>query len=247
MRSRGEFVGLVGAVGLMARQLAPLALRRLELIVLRDLTESRSRTLPWIRDELAELVRKGRLGKGKARFLGSLVSGGTGWEVFGGCDLVLEAVFEEMAVKKEVFAELERVVSLAPGLATNTSSLSVTEMGADLEHPERVKSGCTSSTWSRCSHCRARSHTAHRRRQPPPPGRHREASQARRACWDAPAFVVNRLLGRQGSIITSVLDLRQLVDETDEAVLRLGLPMAPSVLLQPGGAQGREPRTPHAA
>jgi 3-hydroxyacyl-CoA dehydrogenase len=49
---------------------------------------------------------------------------------------------------------------------------------------------------------------------------------------DAPAFVVNRLLGRQGSVVTEALDHGNTVDETDEAVLRLGLPMAPSVLLQ---------------
>ena len=49
---------------------------------------------------------------------------------------------------------------------------------------------------------------------------------------DAPAFVVNRLLGRQGAVITEALDHGNTVDETDEAVLRLGLPMAPSVLLQ---------------
>jgi len=65
----------------------------------------------WIADELGELVRRGRLAEGKARFLGSLVTGGTEWELFAGCDLVLEAVFEEVAVKKEVFAELEKVVS----------------------------------------------------------------------------------------------------------------------------------------
>jgi len=49
---------------------------------------------------------------------------------------------------------------------------------------------------------------------------------------DATAFVVNRLLGRQGSIIMQALDRGNTVDETDEAVLRMGLPMAPSVLLQ---------------
>jgi 3-hydroxyacyl-CoA dehydrogenase len=49
---------------------------------------------------------------------------------------------------------------------------------------------------------------------------------------DSPAFVVNRLLGRQGSVVTEALDHGNTVDETDEAVLRLGLPMAPSVLLQ---------------
>ena len=94
--------------------------------------------IAWIADELAELARRGRLAERKARFLGSLVTGGTDWELFAGCDLVLEAVFEELEVKKEVLAELEKVVSAECVLATNTSSLSVTEMGAELEHPERV-------------------------------------------------------------------------------------------------------------
>jgi 3-hydroxyacyl-CoA dehydrogenase len=44
--------------------------------------------------------------------------------------------------------------------------------------------------------------------------------------------VVNRLLGRQGAIVMQALDRGNTVEETDEAVLRMGLPMAPSVLLQ---------------
>ena len=51
---------------------------------------------------------------------------------------MIEAVFEEMSVKQQVFAEVEAVVSAECVLATNTSSLSITEMAADLEHPERV-------------------------------------------------------------------------------------------------------------
>lgn len=136
---RVQKVGLVGA-GLMARQLALLFLRRLEVpIVLRDLTQEQvDEGIAWIHEELDDLAKRGRLAEGKARFLGSIVTGGTGWDVFAGCDLVLEAVFEEMEVKKEVFAELEQVVSPECVLATNTSSLSVTEMGAELVHPERV-------------------------------------------------------------------------------------------------------------
>ncbi len=231
---RVERVGIVGA-GLMARQLALLALRRLEVpVVLRDLTsEQVDDAIAWISDELADLVRRGRLGEGKARFLGSLVSGGTEWDVFAGCDLVLEAVFEEMAIKKEVFAELERVVSPECILATNTSSLSVTEMSADLEHPERVvgmhffnpvavlplvelartphtDDASLATVWAVTKKLR------------------KTAVLVR----DAPAFVVNRLLGRQGSVVMQALDHGNSVEETDEAVLRLGLPMAPSVLLQ---------------
>jgi 3-hydroxyacyl-CoA dehydrogenase/enoyl-CoA hydratase/carnithine racemase len=231
---RVQKLGIVGA-GLMARQLALLALRRLEVpVALRDLTQEQVEdATAWIRGELDELVRKGRLGEGKARFLGSLVSGGTEWDVFVGCDLVLEAVFEEMAVKKEVFAELERVVAPGCVLATNTSSLSVTEMGADLAYPERVvgmhffnpvavlplvelartpqtDDVTLATAWAVTGKLRKRGVLVH----------------------DAPAFVVNRLLGRQGAVITEALDHGNTVEETDEAVLRLGLPMAPSVLLQ---------------
>jgi 3-hydroxyacyl-CoA dehydrogenase/enoyl-CoA hydratase/carnithine racemase len=231
---RVERVGVAGA-GLMARQLALLMLRRLEVpVVMRDLTQEQvDDAVAWIADELGELVRRGRLTVGKAGFLGSLVGGGTEWEVFAGCDLVLEAVFEEMAVKKEVFAELERVVSPECVLATNTSSLSVTEMGTGLDHPERVvgmhffnpvavlplvelartpqtDDVTLATAWAVT----------------------RKLGKTGVLVRDAPAFVVNRLLGRQGSVVTRALDHGNTVDETDEAVLRLGLPMAPSVLLQ---------------
>ena len=146
---------------------------------------------------------------------------------------MLEAVFEEMAVKKEVFAELERVVSPECILATNTSSLSVTDMGADLEHPERVvgmhffnpvavlplvelartpktDDAALATAWAVTKKLRKTGVLVR----------------------DSPAFVVNRLLGRQGSVVMQALDHGNTVEETDEAVLRMGLPMAPSVLLQ---------------
>ena len=231
---RVQRVGIVGA-GLMARQLALLFLRRLEVpIVMRDLTQEQiDEAIAWIADELADLVRRGRLGEGKAQFLGSIVTGSTEWDVFAGCDLVLEAVFEELTVKKDVFAELERVVRSECILATNTSSLSVTEMGSDLEHPERVV-GMHFFNPVAVLPLVELVRTA------------RTNDMSLATAWavtkklrktgvlvrDAPAFVVNRLLGRQGSVVTEALDHGNTVDETDEAVLRLGLPMAPSVLLQ---------------
>lgn len=231
---RVQKVGIVGA-GLMARQLALLVLRRLEVpIVLRDLTQEQvDEGIVWIHEELEDLVKRGRLAEGKARFLGSIVTGGTGWDVFAGCDLVLEAVFEEISVKKEVFAELERVVAPECVLATNTSSLSVTEMGSDLTHPERV-------VGMHFFNPVAVLPLVELVRTP------RTDDTALATAWaltkklrktgvlvqDSTAFVVNRLLGRQGSVITQALDHGNTVEETDEAVLRMGLPMAPSVLLQ---------------
>lgn len=231
---RVQKVGIVGA-GLMARQLALLFLRRLEVpVVLRDLTQEQvDDALAWIREEVAGLVRKGRLSEGKARFLSSLASGGTSWDLFAGCDLVLEAVFEELAVKQEVFGELERVVSPECVLATNTSSLSVTALGAGLAHPERVvgmhffnpvavlplveliRTPSTddvtlATAWAVT----------------------RKLRKTAVLVRDAPGFVVNRILARQGAVVTDALDHGNTVEETDEAVLRLGVPMAPSVLLQ---------------
>jgi 3-hydroxyacyl-CoA dehydrogenase/enoyl-CoA hydratase/carnithine racemase len=236
---RVQRVGIVGA-GLMARQLAFLFLRRLEVpVVMRDLTQEQvDEGIAWIRDELAEVVQRGRLGEGKARFLGSLVEGGTEWDVFAGCDLVLEAVFEELDVKKEVFARLEQVVAPECILATNTSSLSVTDMSADLDHPERVV-GMHFFNPVAVLPLVELVRTA----------RTDDASLA--TAWDvtkklrktgvlvrdAPGFVVNRLLARQSSVVTGALDHGNSVEEADEAVLRLGVPMAPSVLLQLVGPQ----------
>ena len=65
----------------------------------------------------------------------ALITGSTSKDGFADAEFVIEAVFEEMSVKKQVFADVEKAVSPECVLATNTSSLSITEMAADLEHP----------------------------------------------------------------------------------------------------------------
>jgi len=231
---RVQRVGIAGA-GLMATQLATLCLRRLEVpIVLRDLDGAVvENALESIRGELAAQTAKGRYDEGKARFLGSLASGSTDLQALAGCDLVIEAVWEQLEVKQQVFAELEAVVSPACVLATNTSSLSVTELGAGLEHPERVvgmhffnpvavmplvelvRTPATDDVTLRTVW---------------------ETTKALRKTGvlvqDAPGFVVNRVLTRMTTVLMDALEHGNTTEETDEAILRLGLPMAPSVLLQ---------------
>jgi len=132
-------VGIVGA-GLMASQLALLFARRLGVpVVMTDLDEERvAKGVGWVHAEISELLAKRRLSPDKASFLTGLVTGSSTKEGFADADFVIEAVFEEMAVKQQVFAEVEAVVSPRCVLATNTSSLSITEMAGRLEHPERV-------------------------------------------------------------------------------------------------------------
>ena len=227
-------IGIVGA-GLMARQIATLFLRRLELpLVIRDVKqEIVDEALADIRAEIDRQVAKGRYDEGKGRFVASLVSGDTSYDGFGDCDLVLEAVFEEIEIKKRVFAELEQVVGDECVLATNTSALSVTEMAADLRQPERVvgmhffnpvglmpllevvRAGETDETalatvWD----------VGEKLRKRPIP------------VEDAPGFVVNRVLTRMTRVIMDAIEHNTPVEEVDEAVMSLGMPMAPSVLLQ---------------
>ncbi|WP_122817711.1 3-hydroxyacyl-CoA dehydrogenase NAD-binding domain-containing protein [Nocardioides pantholopis] len=133
-------VGIVGA-GLMASQLALLFVRRLEVpVVLSDLDQERvDKGVAYVHAEVDKLLAKGRINADKANRHKALVSGVVDKSTaFADADFVIEAVFEEMSVKKSVFADVEKVVSPDCILATNTSSLSITEMAAELEHPERV-------------------------------------------------------------------------------------------------------------
>ena len=235
-------VGIIGA-GLMATQLATLFLRRLELpLVITDVDEQaleRARTA--IEGELSGLVARGRYDEGKARFLASLVHTTTGLDDFGDCDFVLEAVFEELELKQTIFRELEAVVSRECVLATNTSALSVGAMAEGLGQPERVvglhffnpvamlplvelvrapqtDDATLATTYELATKLRKRPVLV----------------------ADAPAFVVNRILTRLLSVVLGALERGNSVAETDEAILRLGLPMAPSVLLQMVGPRVAE-------
>lgn len=132
-------VGIIGA-GLMASQFATLFVRRLRVpVVITDLDQARvDKGLDYIRGEIATLLSKGRISKDESNRLSALVTGTTDRADFADCDWVIEAVFEELGVKQDVFADIERYVSETAVLATNTSSLSVEEIGAKLSHPERL-------------------------------------------------------------------------------------------------------------
>ena len=124
----------------MASQLALLFIQRLQVpVVLTDIDDERvAKGVGYVHAELDKLAGKGRLGPDKLNRYKALVTGSTSKDGFADADVVIEAVFEEMSVKQQVFAEVEAVVSPECVLATNTSSLSIAEMASRLAHPERV-------------------------------------------------------------------------------------------------------------
>ncbi|MDQ1573598.1 MAG: hypothetical protein QOH44_1157 [Actinomycetota bacterium] len=132
-------VGVIGA-GLMASQFALLFVRRLKVpVVITDLDQARvDKGVEYIHGEIHKLLEKGRISNDDSNRLKALVTGTTDKADFADCDWVIEAVFEELGVKQDVFADVEQYISAEAVLATNTSSLSVEQIGAKLKNPERL-------------------------------------------------------------------------------------------------------------
>jgi 3-hydroxyacyl-CoA dehydrogenase/enoyl-CoA hydratase/carnithine racemase len=227
-------VGVVGA-GLMASQLALLFLRRLQVpVVITDLDQERvDKGLGSVAAEIDKLLGKGRVSSDDANRLRGLISGTTELVDFADCDFVIEAVFEAMSIKKQVFADLEKHVSASCVLATNTSSLSVTQMAADLDHPERVVGfhffnpvavlplveivrGPATDDESLATAFQVA----------------KTLKKNAVLVKDAAGFVVNRVLLRLMAEIFAAVDEGTPVEVADAALRPLGLPMPPYVLLQ---------------
>jgi 3-hydroxyacyl-CoA dehydrogenase/enoyl-CoA hydratase/carnithine racemase len=226
-------VGVVGA-GLMASQLALLLLRNLKCpVVMTDIDQERAdKGVAWVKNELNKLVEKKRMNAESAARLALLISGSSDQSVFAGCDFIIEAIFEELSLKQELFKKLEKIVGPECVLATNTSSLSVERMSEGLEHPERVVGfhlfnpvaimpllyvARTSKTDD------ATTATA--------VNIGKELKKTMIICKDAPGFVVNRLLTRFMGEITDAVDEGTDPSVADNAMRSIGFPMSPFELL----------------
>jgi len=226
-------VGIIGA-GLMASQFALLFVRKLQVpVLITDLDQARvDKGVAYIHDEIGKLEAKGRLDGDTANKLRSLVTGTTDKSLYADCDFVIEAVFEEVGVKQQVFGEIEQYIAEDAILATNTSSLSVEEIGAKLARPERlvgfhffnpvavmplieiVKTPQTDEAALSTAFVVAR-------------GLGKNAVLTA----DAPGFVVNRLLAKvMGEAARAVYEGTPVAD-VEKAFGPLGLPMGPFQLI----------------
>ena len=226
-------VGVLGA-GYMASQLALLFVRRLRVpVVITDIDQERvDKGVAYIAGEIDALLAKGRISPDEANRLKALVTGTTDKADFADCDWVIEAVFEELEIKQDVFAEIEQFISPEAVLATNTSSLSVEQIGAKLAHPERlvgfhfftpvavmplievVKTPHTDDATLSTAMVTAKN-----------------LKKNAVITADTPGFVVNRLLAVLLGEAMRAVDEGTSFETVDQAIAPLGLPMAPSALL----------------
>lgn len=226
-------IGVVGA-GLMAGQLALLFARQLKVpVVLTDIDQARvDKGVAYVHAEVDKLLAKQRVSQDAANRTKALVTGSVSKQAFADADFVIEAVFEELAVKKQVFAELEAIVGPECILATNTSSLSVTAMAENLQHPERlvgfhffnpvavmplveiIRAPRTDDAVLSTAFELAKA-----------------LKKTGVLVKDAAAFVVNRILLRLMGEVTAAFDEGTPAEVADSALRPMGLPMSPFTLL----------------
>ena len=226
-------VGVVGA-GLMASQLALLMLRNLKVpVVVTDIDQERvDKGLTWIKSEIQKLVDKKRLGSEAATRLLSNISGSVDKKVFANCDFIIEAIFEELALKQKLFKELEAIITPECVLATNTSSLSVEAMSEGLKNPERVVGFHFFNPVAVMPLLEvARTTKTDDATTATAINVGKELKKTMVIVKDAPAFVVNRLLTRFMGEVTDAIDEGTPYEVADAAMAPLGFPMSSLELL----------------
>ena len=133
-----ESIGIVGAGtmgGGIAMNFANIGLPAI--LIERD-QAALDKGLAVVRANYERSAKRGRLTAEDVETRMGLLSGSTSIEDLASCDLVIEAVFENMAVKKEIFADFDRVLKPGAILATNTSALNIDEIASATKRPESV-------------------------------------------------------------------------------------------------------------
>lgn len=131
-------VGVLGC-GLMGAGIAQISAQSNYPVVVSEINEELlNKGLKIIDKTLAKSVEKGKLAEQDKAAIQSRLKGTTNVEDFADCDLIVEAVVENMDLKKKIFADLDRICPSHAVLATNTSCLSVTEIAMATKRPDQV-------------------------------------------------------------------------------------------------------------
>lgn len=133
-----EQVGVVGC-GLMGSGIVEVCARAGYRVIVREVsTEFLQAGLARVEKSLSKAVDRGKATQEQAAGALAQIKGTTDLGDFGDCDLVIEAAVENMTVKKEIFAELDAILPAHAILASNTSSLCITEMASVTQRGDKV-------------------------------------------------------------------------------------------------------------
>jgi 3-hydroxybutyryl-CoA dehydrogenase len=227
-------VAVLGA-GTMGSGIAIVATRAGHKTLLYDLTDEQvGRGLATVHAFLDKSVRLGRLSAEQGAAASAGVIGTTDLKDLSGCDVVIEAVYEDLAVKKELFGELDEIVPETTLFQTNTSTLSVTAIASGSRHPDRVVGThyCNPAPLMKLVEVADGRHTAD--------WAHRATEEYLRSVGktvvvtkDRPGFIVNRFLIPWENSCIQALEAGLGTKESIDAAVTgaLGHPMGPFRLL----------------
>jgi 3-hydroxyacyl-CoA dehydrogenase/enoyl-CoA hydratase/3-hydroxybutyryl-CoA epimerase len=235
-RERVGKLGVLGA-GVMGGAIAELAAAGDVRVALKDVEqEALEDGLRHARELLEKAARKGVVDEEEAGLKFALIDGTLSYDELRDVDLVIEAVVEEMAVKKQVLREAEEVIPAEAVFATNTSSLSVTELAEAADRPERVvglhffnpvhKMPLVEVVRGEASADEALATAL---------GFASDMGKNPVLVRDAPGFLVNRVLAPYLNEAGFLLEEGASVAAIDDAVSDFGMPMGPCRLLDEVG------------
>jgi len=131
-------IGVLGA-GIMGRGIVQVVAQNNYKVVMRDLSENvLENAYKSIEKTLSKLVEKGKLSNEELKVTLENITTTTSVDLLRDCDIIIEAVSENMEIKKRILKELDEACDEKTIIATNTSSLSITDLASSTSRPDKV-------------------------------------------------------------------------------------------------------------
>src|SRR5438034_2564863 len=160
----------------------------------------------------------------------------TDWSGFGRADLVIEAVVENVDIKRQVLAEFEGIEKPGAVFATNTSTIPITDIAANAQHPENVVGMHFFNPVDRMPLVEViRGAKSSEQAVVTVANFARKLGKTVVYCNDGPGFVVNRILGPYMNESGFILEEGSTIESVDKAMVDFGMPMGPAALLDEVG------------
>lgn len=223
-----EHVGVVGA-GFMGAAIAEVAAAAGVQVRIKDVSsEAVGRGLAAVH---RMVMSNRRLDAREAGSVQGRISGGTDYAGFGRADLVIEAVFEDANVKRQVIRELEDVLSAEAVIASNTSALPISEIARDARHPERIVGMHFFSPAERMPLVEVvRPAAASEAAERIVVALAVKMGKTPIVVGDGPGFYTTRVLGAMLNEAALLVDEGARLEEVDRAITDFGFPVGPFVL-----------------
>jgi len=210
-----------GIAQLMAHNNLPARMKDINLAAVAKGTEAAAKVFN-------ESVKKRRLTPKEMMNKMALITGTTDYSGFKNVDLVIEAIVENLDIKKKVFAEIDSILQPQTILASNTSSLSITEMAKVTKRPNKVVGLHFFNPVHRMPLVEViRGETTSDATVASLVAFSKKIGKTPVVCKDAPGFLVNRILGAYLAEAARLLYEGAGIEKVDKALLDFGMPMGP--------------------